>query len=158
MKLIVFLFILLAVSCSLFADDTVVTNPANVYEQATIPNFLPHVGKALAGRCYLAKGSNKKIATVLMVSFDEEGFEVAPFDLEKTRDDIFDNMSYEDVLKKYPQVKKMYLDVSETADGAVVETTQGNDDYRGEIRESEKYFIMRVFINQKLYKYCNYIK
>lgn len=131
---------------------------ANTYEHASLPNFLPFVGKALPGRCYMTSGSNKKIASVLMVSFEEDGFEVAPFDVEKGREDLFDNMDYEDVLKKFPLIKKMYLDVNETAIGAQIFKQINEGDYRGELRESDKYIIMRVFINDKIYKYCNYKK
>ena len=151
-------FLMLTLGHFSIADDNNLTGLDNVFEKAGIPNFLPFVGHAVPGRCYLAKGSNKKLASVLMVSFDDDGFEVAPFDQEKSHEDIFDKMSYEDVLKQFPQVKKMYLDVNETADGAVIETNVGNDDYRGEIRESDKYFILKVSINNKIYKMCNYVK
>lgn len=139
------------------ADDQLY-DPANNYEQASLPNFLPYVGKALPGRCYLAARSNKRIASVLMVSFEEEGFEVAPFDGENRREDYFDNLSYEQDLKEFPAIKKMFIDVNETANGAVFYKTQGMAEYRGEIRESSKYMIMRVYMNDKLYKFCNYLK
>ncbi|MGZ3789306.1 MAG: hypothetical protein ACXVLQ_12330 [Bacteriovorax sp.] len=157
MKFIISLFALLLITSAVHADDQF-NGLDNSYERASIPNFLPYVGKALPGRCYLAKGSNKKIASVLMVSFEEEGFEVAPFDGEKKSEDFFDNMSYEDVLKQFPIIKKMFLNVNETADGAVIYKNLGTDEYRSELRESEKYLILRVFINNKIYKYCNYVK
>lgn len=139
------------------ADDEIF-DLANTYEQGSIPNFLPHVGEALPGRCYLTVGSNKKIASVLMVSFEEDGFELAPFDAVKTREDFFDKMSYEEILKEFPLIKKMFFWVSETAVGAVIEKSLGSDEYRGEIRETEKFMVMRVFINGKINKYCNYVK
>jgi hypothetical protein len=138
--------------------DELTNSLANTYESGSIPNFLPQVGKALAGRCYLTTGSNKKIASVLMVSFEEDGYDIAPFDLDKTREDFFDQMSYEEVLIKFPIIKKMYLEVIETANGAIVENEVGDDAFKGEIRETEKYFIMRVFKNEKIIKYCNYKK
>lgn len=153
--------LLLALVCSLYthmASADEISNLANTYENGSIPNFLPFVGKALPGRCLMATESNKKTASVLMVSFEEEGFDLAPFDGEKKREDFFDKMSYEEVLKKFPLIKKMFIWVSETAEGAVIEGTRAGDDYRGEIRETEKFMIMRVFINQKLTKYCNYVK
>lgn len=156
-----FLLPILAFIClsSAFAQELSDVNLAsNTYEQAGLPDFLPWVGKALPGRCFLATGSNKKIASVLMVSFEEEGFEVAPFDMEKGREDFFDGMEYEDVLKKFPLIKKMFLEVNETAIGAQIFKQVSEGSYKGEIRESEKYMILRVFINDKLYKYCNYIK
>lgn len=133
-----------------------ISNLGNTYEKGTLPDFLPHVGVALPGRCYLTSGSNKKIASVLMVSFEEDGFELAPFDAEKKRVDFFDKMSYLEVLKTFPLIKKQFMWVSETALGAVIEKFEGI--YRGEIRETEKYFVMRVFINGKINKYCNYLK
>lgn len=133
-----------------------ISNLGNTYEKGTLPDFLPHVGVALPGRCYLTSGSNKKIASVLMVSFEEDGFELAPFDAEKKRVDFFDEMSYLEVLKTFPLIKKQFMWVSETALGAVIEKFEGI--YRGEIRETEKYFVMRVFINGKINKYCNYLK
>lgn len=157
MKFVIILSALFLININAYADD-LLSGLANNYEQATIPNFLPHVGKGLPGRCYMALGSNKKIASVLMVSFEEEGFEVAPFDAEKKREDFFDNMTYEEVLKEFPLIKKMFIDVNETADGAVIYKDQGANSYRGEIRESDKYMILRVFINDKIYKYCNYNK
>jgi hypothetical protein len=157
MKLTTIFLIILSLSSWASAED-MTSNLANTYEHASLPNFLPHVGNALPGRCYLATGSNKKIASVLMVSFEEEGFEIAPFDAEKKREDFFDKMSYEDVLKQFPLIKNMFLEVSETADGAVVEKDKGSEEYKGELRESEKYMIMRIFRNGKLFKYCNYVK
>lgn len=157
MKLFITIISFLLIS-SAFAQEQGQVGLANTYEQAALPNFLPFVGQAMPGRCYLASGSNKKIASVLMVSFEEQGFEVAPFDLEKGREDFFDDMEYEEVLKKFPLIKKMFLEVNETAIGAQIFKQVSEGTYRGEIRESEKYMIMRVFINDKLYKYCNYTK
>jgi hypothetical protein len=154
--------LVLSLALSLFgiaavhADDF--DSVSNTYEAAKLPDFLPHVGKALPGRCFMASSSNKKIASVLMVSFEEDGFQVAPYDADKKREDIFDDMNYETVLKQFPLVKKMFLDVNETADGAVVYKESGKDEYKSEIRESEKYMIMRVYLNDKVYKNCNYIK
>ncbi|MBC7539259.1 MAG: hypothetical protein H7281_10590 [Bacteriovorax sp.] len=152
------LFLLLTLFTSwAFADD-ISNSLANTYEHASLPDFLPQVGKGLPGRCYQAASSNKKTASVLMVSFEEDGFDVAPFDAEKKREDFFDKMSYEDILKEFPMIKNMFLEVSETADGAVLEIDKGAIEYRAEIRESEKYMIMRVFLNGKIFKYCNYNK
>jgi len=151
------LSILLSFNLTIFAEDSV-RPPANTYEVGSLPDFLPHVGKALPGRCRMASGSNKKIASVLMISFGEDGFEIAPFDAERSRLDTFDDLSYEQILKAYPMIKKMYLWVSETAVGAVLERTQGADEIRSEIRETEKYMVMRVLINGKIKKYCNYLK
>ncbi|MDO9183568.1 MAG: hypothetical protein Q7U04_14235 [Bacteriovorax sp.] len=157
MKLFILVINLVIFSSLVFADD-MFGGIANNYEQAALPDFLPHVGKALSGRCYVAAGSNKKIASVLMVSFDDDGFDIAPFDAEKKREDFFDKMSYEQVLKEFPVIKKMYLEINETADGAVVYKDKGSVEYRGELRESEKYIIMRIFLNDKILKYCNYNK
>jgi hypothetical protein len=93
-----------------------------------------------------------------MISFEENGFELVAFDADKKREDFFDKLSYEDVLTKFPLIKKMFLEVSETAEGAVVEEEKGGQVYRGEMRESPKYLILRVFINGKILKYCNYMK
>jgi hypothetical protein len=155
MKMLV-LFLVLLFGAVALADDF--ESVSNTYEAAKLPDFLPHVGKALPGRCFMASSSNKKIASVLMVSFEEDGFQVAPYDADKKREDIFDEMSYETVLKQFPLVKKMFLDINETADGAVVYKESGKDEYRSEIRESEKYMIMRVYLNDKVYKNCNYVK
>lgn len=156
MKLLICSILALNLLNLALADD-LSNNLGNNYEQASIPNFLPFVGKALPGRCYLTTG-NKKIASVLMVSFEEEGFEVAAFDGDKKREDFFDNLSYEQVLKEFPMIKKMFLDVNETADGAVLYKDKGMLEYKGEIRESEKYFILRMSRNDKIFKYCNYLK
>jgi hypothetical protein len=139
-------------------SSLVIANDSETYEQAGLPNFLPFVGHAVPGRCVMATGSTKKHGSVLMVSFEEEGFDLAPFDAIAKREDFFDEMTYLDVLKQFPQIKKMFLEVSETADGAVIETAKGEFIYRAELRETKKYFIMRVLINGKLLKYCNYIK
>jgi len=157
MKIMVFFLIYLLLNAVVFADIGY-KDLSNTYEQAKLPNFLPYVGHALAGRCYMASSSNKKIASVLMVSFEDSGFQVAPFDGEKKGENIFDNLSYEDVLKQYPLIKRMFLDVNETADGAVVYNEKGLYEYRYEIRESEKYMIARVYIDDKIFKFCNYYK
>lgn len=153
-----FLLILSLSSFGLFAEDlfTEVTN--NTYESATIPNFLPLVGQALAGRCYPVRGPNKKMASVMMVSFEEDGFDLAVFDADTKSEDFFDEMTYDDVLKNFPIIKKMFVNINETANGGVIYKTENGDDYRGEIRESEKYLIMRVYINDQLTRYCNYLK
>jgi hypothetical protein len=156
MKLL-FLLILSFSSIGLFAEDFF-AEVANTYEAATVPNFLPLIGKALPGRCYMVRGSNKRMASVLMVSFEEDGFDVAAFDADKKSEDFFDQMTYEDVLKNFPIIKKMFVNVNETANGAIIYKTENSDDYRAEIRESEKYLIMRVYINDQLTKYCNYQK
>lgn len=149
-------FFVLSVS---FAQDLSEVNLANnTYEQARIPDFLPWVGKALSGRCFMASGSSKKLASVLLVSFEEEGFEVAPLDAEKKPADFFDKLDYGDVLNQFPIVKKMFLEVKETALGARIDKEIAEGDYRGELRESEKFIIMRVFVNEKIYKFCNYLK
>lgn len=149
-------FFVLSVS---HAEDLNEVNLANnTYEEAGLPDFLSWVGHALSGRCFMASGSNKKIASVLMVSFEQAGFEVAPLDAEKKRAEHFDGMSYEEVLREFPIVKKMFLEVKETAVGARIDKETSEGSYRGEIRESEKYMIMRVFLNDKIYKYCNYVK
>lgn len=160
MKAIILSSILfLAFSVSLFADETDEGNfSSNTYDKAGLPDLLPLVGKALPGRCLMASSSNKKTASVLMVSFEEEGFEVAPFDAEKKREDFFDKMTYEDVLKEFPLIKKMFLEVKETADGGRIDKEINAGAYRGELRESARYIIMQVFINDKLYKFCNYSK
>lgn len=157
MKLMALLSILLSFTYTVLAED-VLRPPSNTYEVGSLPDFLPHVGRALSGRCRMASGSNKKFASVLMISFGEDGFEIAPFDAERARLDTFDNLSYEQVLKNFPMIKKMYLWVSETAVGAVLEKTHGADEIRSEIRETEKYMVMRVLINGKINKYCNYTK
>jgi hypothetical protein len=159
MKAILFLVLFLSCAGNLFAEDFGDGNFSNnTFEKASIPDFLPLVGKALPGRCLMASSSNKKTASVLMVSFEEEGFEVAPFDAEKKREDIFDKMTYEDVLKEFPLIKKMFLEVKETAEGGRIDKDINLGAYRGELRESNRYIIMRVFINDKLYKFCNYSK
>ena len=158
MKLIFIIYLAILFIFSAHGSD-LTSEFDNPFGQASLPNFLPLVGKALPGRCYLTsgrRGSNKKIASVLMVSFEEEGFEVAPFDADKKREDIFDNMTYEEVLKEFPMIKKMFLDINETALGAVIYKTINNNEYRGELRESNKYILLRIFLDNKLYKYCNY--
>jgi len=152
------LFTIIGLLTSLAFADDMTSNPANTYEQAALPNFLPFVGLALPGRCFLAEASNKKTASVLMVSFEEEGFDLAPFDAERKREDFFDKMTYIDVLKEFPIIKKMFLELSETAEGGVIGKMKGAVEYRAEIRESKKYFIMRVLLDGKIVKYCNYIK
>lgn len=152
-----FLLILSLSSFGLFAED-LFTEVTNTYESATIPNFLPLVGQALAGRCYPVRGPNKKIASVMMVSFEEDGFDVAVFDADTKSEDFFDEMTYDDVLKNFPIIKKMFVNINETANGGVIYKTENGDDYRGEIRESEKYLIMRVYINDQFTRYCNYLK
>lgn len=158
MKIILTIFTFLVLNFAYAQDMSDVNLANNTYEHAALPDFLPFIGKALPGRCFMASGSNKKIASVLMVSFEEEGFEVAPFDAEKKREDFFDEMTYEDVLKQFPIIKKMFLEVKETAIGARIDREINDGAYRGEIRESEKFIIMRVFINDKIYKFCNYFK
>ncbi len=156
MKPIIFILTILLFVHAALADESNKDNGG--YENGSVPNFLELVGKALPGRCYLTSDFNKKIASVLMVSFDEEGFQVATLDAEKTRVDYFDKMSYEDVLKNHPVVKRMYLNVSETVDGAITEQERESVSYRGEMRETEKHIILRSFVNNKFIKYCNYIK
>jgi len=158
MKLFFAIIAIFIVSNSFAQEMNEINLANNTYEQAGLPDFLPWVGKALPGRCFLASGSNKKIGSTLMVSFEEEGFEVAPLDADKKREDFFDDMTYEDVLAYFPRVKKMFLEVKETAVGARIDKQVNEGEYRGEIRESEKYLIMRVFINDKIFKFCNYIK
>lgn len=157
MKLTLLFFAFIFFNKETFASESP-SQLGNTYEEASLPNFLPWVGKGLAGRCYPASGSNKKSASVLMVSFEESGFEIAPFDAERKPDNFFDKMGYEEILKKFPVIKKMFLEVSETADGAVIESEKGELHYRSELREGEKYIIMRVFQNEKLLKFCNYRK
>lgn len=152
------LFFILVLFCTHAQGRDFHTKIDNTYESASIPNFLPFVGRALPGRCISANGANKKSASVLMVSFEEYGFDVAPFDRESGREDFFDKMGYEEILNQFPAIKKMFIEVSETAEGAVIEKEKGKDFYRGEIRESEKFMIMRVFINGQIFKFCNYIK
>lgn len=158
MKTIVTILSFFILQVSHGQDFSEVNLANNTYEQAGLPDFLPWVGHALSGRCFMASGSNKKIASVLMVSFEQNGFEVAPLDAEKKRAEHFDEMSYEEVLKEYPVVKRMFLEVKETAVGARIDKETGEGSYRGEIRESEKYMIMRVFLDDKIYKFCNYLK
>ena len=156
MKFIISIFVLILMSHAVLADES--TKNDGTYEGGSVPNFLNLVGKALPGRCYLTSDFNKKIASVLMVSFEEDGFQVAAFDAERTRVDYFDDMSYENVLKNFPAIKKMFLDISETVDGAITEFEREGETYRGEMRETEKYIILRSFVNNKFVKYCNYIK
>lgn len=155
MKIISLVFFLLF-SISAFSADNF-SNLENSYDRGTIPNFLPYVGKALHGRCY-GTDSNKKVASVLMVSFEEDGFEVAPFDVDKGPEDYLDKMSYKEVLKYFPVIKKMFLWVSEREDNATIEKTMGQNEYRAEIREASKFMVMRVLINDKIIKVCNYSK
>lgn len=157
MKPIMLISMMMLFSSLVLAED-VIANSSNTYEEASLPSFLPHVGKALPGRCYVYGATNRPRASVLMISFEENGFELVAFDADKTREDFFDKLSYEDVLTKFPLIKKMFLEVSETAEGAVVEEEKGEQVYRGEIRESPKYLILRVFVNGKILKYCNYVK
>jgi hypothetical protein len=148
------LFIAL-ISSSIWAGDQ--TDNSTNYDKAGLPNFLPHVGHALPGRCF-STHTNKKIASVLMVSFEEEGFDLAPFDQDKGPEDLFDQMSYEDVLKNFPLIKKLFVTLNETADGGILYRSKGAIEYRYEIRESDKYFIFRCYSNDKLDKICHYKK
>ena len=156
MKLTALFIFLISISSFVIADDSS-NNFNNTYEHASLPNLLPYVGKGMPGRCYFV-GTDKKIASVLMVSFEEDGFDVAPFDGNGKKDDFFDKMTYEEILKEFPIIKKMFLEVIETADGALVENDNDSAKYRGELRESEKLMILRVYINGKIVKYCNYNK
>lgn len=158
MKLTLLFFIFLSFHSIALAQEEEVSNLANTYENGALPDFLPYVGSALAGRCYMTTGSNKKIASVLMISFEEEGYEIAPFDAEGKRADFFDKLTYEEILKSFPLIKKLFMWVSETALGAVIEKPEDPNAYRGEIRETEKFMIMRVYIKGKINKYCNYLK
>lgn len=152
MKRFLFIFIL-SFGHMVFGNEDL----TNTYELGQLPNFLPHVGNALPGRCYPTT-SNKKFGSVLMVSFEEDGFELVPFDAERKRDDFFDKMTYDEVLKEFPLIKKMFMWVSETALGAVIENARDPEVFRGEIRETEKYLIMRVISKGKVIKNCNYLK
>lgn len=158
MKILVSLLSFFILSVSYAQDFSEVNLANNTYEEAGLPDFLPWVGHALSGRCFMASGSNKKIGSVLMVSFEQTGFEVAPLDADNKRAEHFDDMTYEDVLREYPVVKRLFLEVKETAVGARIDKETREGSYRGEIRESEKYMIMRVFLDEKIHKFCNYLK
>ena len=157
MKLLV-LFLILTSQSSWGMSDALNDGKDNTYEHGLLPNLLPFVGQALSGRCYQTSGPVKKAASVLMVSFEEDGFEIALFDANGRHEDFFDKMTYENIIKKFPIIKTMFLGAIETADGVVVEDEKTPNIFKGELRESEKYMILRAYRNNELYKICNYNK
>jgi hypothetical protein len=158
MKLL--LLVLSLISFSVFAEVNIVdfNTAASSYEEAVTPDFSPWIQVAVAGRCFYSNQMDKKTPSVLLPANSEEGVLVAPVTADKHAENFFDNLSYFEIVKKYPQTWNLFRPVFFGENEAVLVKVEGADHYEAQMRESNRYFLMKVFIGKKVFRYCYYVK
>lgn len=157
MKLILALSLLL-LSINTFAVETLNFKEVELmFNNGGFPLLDAHIGTALPGRC-IHKFEAKKIKpSVILVSFGER-FEIAPVTFTNKTEDYFDGMTWEQIFSTYPEVNTQFLDVIgiQNEIGLYKKELLGNGSAL--IRETNKFFILKTFRNDKFFRYCYYKK
>jgi len=157
MKLILS-FALLLLSINTFAVETLnYTEVEMMFNNGGFPFLDAHIGISLPGRC-VHKFEVKKIKpSVMLVSLGER-FEIAPITVPNKTEDFFDDMTWEEIFSTYPEVNTQFMDVINLQNeiGLYKKELFGNGSAL--IRETNKFFILKTFRNDKFFRYCYYKK
>ena len=129
-----------------------------LFETSTLPDFTPYLKKAIPGRCFFKNPKEKQTASVLLPIPNANDFEIAPLAAEKRDSDFFDKLSYDFILKQFPQVQKLKRKVTFTEEEIVLFRNKGGRQYEGKIRELNDYFFVKVVLNNLDVRYCYYGK
>lgn len=133
-------------------------NVEEFYNHSTTPNFYPWLGVALPGRCFFKNPSQRKTASTLLTFSTPEGFLIAPLSADKRAPDFFDNLSFDVIVKRFPQYRRLTREVYFTHEEAILMKHEGSLFYQARIRELQDYFFVKVILKENVVRYCYYKK
>lgn len=130
------------------AADTSIISEQNVedfYNHSSAPNLYPWIRVAIAGRCFFKKPSQNKTASTLLTFHTNEVFLIAPLSADKRAPNFFNNMSFEVVVKRFPQYRRLTREVCFTPEEAILLKQEGSLFYEARIRESKITSLLKLF-------------
>jgi hypothetical protein len=130
------------------------------FNKATFPNLENKVESAIPGRCIHKFHPEKITASVLLISFNEWEYEVAPVKVSGQSADYFDNMSWKEIFDIHPEVNTQFYEVIGNISGSGLGLYKKEllGESTAEIREDAKFIILKAFNNNKFVRYCYYQK
>ncbi len=160
MKVLSFVLFAFVFTSHSFATTEIQTEEEvkRLFEESTRPDFTPYFKKAIPGRCFFKNPREGQTASVLLPIPTEEGFEIAPLSADKRHPTFFDKLSYEEIMKRFPQIKHLKREVFFTEEEIVLYRTKGSREYQGKIRELYDYFFVKVVLKNLDVRYCYYSK
>lgn len=160
MKLLTVLFLSFFVGTPSFAANEFQTEEEvqKLFEESTRPDFAPYLKTAIPGRCFFKNPREGQTASVLLPIPTEDGFEIAPLSADKRHPTFFDKLSYEEIMKRFLQIKKLKREVFFTEEEIILYRTKGSREYQGKIRELYDYFFVKVVLKNLEVRYCYYNK
>ncbi len=139
------------------ASDLNFIEAKSLYEEGGRPALENYTSAPLNGRCVYRNDLNKKTATALLIDA-RDGLFVAPITADKKAPTYFDNLTYLDIYRRHPNVDNLYREVFLGETEAILFKTEGSQNFSAHIKESRDYFLMKVFLEEKVFRYCYYFK
>ncbi len=154
-----FIFLFLVLAFNAFGVETLGFKAVErAYNDGYAPLLENHVEQALAGRCVHKFKDKRTLASALLISFGQKGFEAAPITMRNKPVSYFDHKNWFDIFELYPEIASQFLVVINGDNhGLLLKRDLWGED-KGMIRETENLFIIKAFKNEKFYRYCYYKK
>lgn len=154
-------FTLCLFSFGALAVDSLSYNEVDAaFKKAWFPYLENKVESAIPGRCIHKFHPNRIKPSVLLISFNDQDFVVAPVKVSGQSVDYFDNMSWKQIFDIHPEVNTQFFevigDISGRGLGLYKKELLG--DSTAELREDDKFIILKAFNNQRFVRYCYYQK
>ncbi len=131
----------------------------SIFDTAPEANLEIYADKAIPGRCFYAHHTNQKTAATLMVHREYNEYFVAPLSGEGYNINYFDNKSFAKILELHPNAYPvLFQPVLQGTGVKFIEKIEGEDLYNAELRENKDYILLKAYRNNKVFRYCYYVK
>lgn len=131
----------------------------SIFDTAPEAQLEIYADKAIPGRCFYAANLNQKTAASLLIRRENDEYFVAPLSGEGHGVNYFDNMSYSLILDTHPDIyPSLFQPMLQGVGYKLIEKLEGEDFYRAELRENKDYILLKAYRNNKVFRYCYYVK
>ncbi len=128
----------------------------NYFQVSTLPDFTPWIGKTIPGRCFFKTPKEVKTASVIVPTIINGQIFIAPLSADKRPANFFDDLSFEDITKRFPQTEKLYRPIYSNEVEALIYRQKGERNYEARIRQLEGYIFVKVILLNQEVRYCYY--
>jgi hypothetical protein len=151
------LVLLMLFSLNISAQDLSFNEARSLFEEGGRPELENYTSAPLNGRCVYKNELDKKTATALLIDV-QDGLFVAPITADKKAHTYFDNLTYAEIYTRHPKVENLFREVFFGESEAILFKKEGSQNFSAHIKESRDYFLMKVFLEEKVFRYCYYFK
>ncbi len=145
--------LIFAVSPLIFAFNS------SVFDSAPEADFSKYTQIALPGRCFYVGQFEMKTASSLAIDVQGAEVFVAPLSADEKPANYFDRISYDEIAKKHADIfSSLFLYVYQGEGFKYVEKEEADSFYKAEFRENEKYILAKAYRDNKVFRYCYYVK